>query len=265
MIDKTMTLGIIGNGMLGQAIAQAWLEHGMASTEQLWIANRRGRSDSQTAHPSVHFTTDIQQLADACDTVVLCVPPANAPDVSFTAHDRLVISVMAGVNVERLSQLAHSGRIIRAMTSPAAARGLAYSPWFSSDTVDDTDRLCIKRFFDACGTHDEIQDESQLDLFTAMVGPVPGFVACFAQAMIKHALSRGVDPLIAERAVKQLFLASGTIMSDSKASPEALVQEMIDYAGTTAAGLLHLEQSTFAETLSEGLDAATRAARDIAS
>ncbi|MGQ7848228.1 pyrroline-5-carboxylate reductase family protein [Granulosicoccus sp. 3-233] len=265
MTDRTMTLGIIGHGMLGKPIAQAWLDRGIASNETLWIANRRGGGNAQAPHSAVRFTTHIQELADACDIILLCVPPANAPSLNFTAPDKLVVSVMAGVSVDCLVHLAHTERVVRAMTSPAAVKSLAYSPWYCTNSVSDSDRHSVKRLFDACGAHDEVHDESQLDLFTALTGPVPGFVAYFAHCMIRHAVEQGVPPRVADRAVRQLFLGSGVLMASADESPKALVQEMIDYAGTTAAGLLTLDHTEFAKTLSEGLDAATQAAREIAS
>ncbi len=77
-------------------------------------------------------------------------------------------------------------------------------------------------------------------------------------------MKRGIDPAIADLAMRQLFHASGVVLADSQASPSERVREMIDYAGTTAAGLEAMKASTLAASVEQGLDAAYRKAQNIA-
>lgn len=253
------TIGIIGSGMLGAAIAEAlW----RAKPQALFVANRSGKAPDIPGFPAENVLTDPQALSDRCDVVILCVPPAAARDLTIDAPDKLVISVMAGVPLAELTRISRSPRVIRAMSSPAAARALAYSPWIASEAVTDTDRTRTRALFETCGQTDEIHDEAQIDLFTALIGPVPGFVAACAAAMARHAEAEGVPPEVADRAVRQLFRASGAMMAEGP-RPEAHVQEMIDYAGTTAAGLIALQDAGFDGLIARGLKAATKASREI--
>ena len=121
----------------------------------------------------------------------------------------------------------------------------------------------MRGLFAACGLTDEISDEAQIDTFTALTGPVPGFVAYFADCMIAYATKRGIEPAIADRAIRQLFRASGTVLAGEGASPGEHVREMIDYAGTTAAGLVAMRGSPIAASIEDGLDAATTKAREL--
>lgn len=41
-----------------------------------------------------------------------------------------------------------------------------------------------------------------------MTGPVPGFAALFAKGTITYAEARGIDPEVADRSMRQLFLAA---------------------------------------------------------
>ncbi|MCB1406539.1 MAG: NAD(P)-binding domain-containing protein [Rhodobacteraceae bacterium] len=258
------TLGIIGgSGMLGQAISSAVLTSGAVAPSGFWIANRSGRADGLVAWPGITITADSQALVDACDIVVLSVPPAQARAMRIDARGKLVISVMAGVTMATLRTMTGAERVVRAMSSPAAAHRLAYSPWYASAAVTQADRRAVQALFTACGQTDAVGDEVQLDLFTAMTGPVPGFVAFFADSMVRYAEARGVAPEIADRAVRQLFLAAGTMMAAGSATPADHVQQMVDYAGTTAAGLQTMRASAIAEEIAAGLDAAVAKARGI--
>ncbi|MDX1743772.1 MAG: pyrroline-5-carboxylate reductase dimerization domain-containing protein, partial [Ruegeria sp.] len=179
------------------------------------------------------------------------------------APDKLIISVMAGTTVDELIRLTGSSRVIRAMSSPAAKDKLAYSPWYASGAATSRDRDLAQAVLSTCGLSDELENEADIEVFTALTGPVPGFVALFATAMVDFATSHGIAPEIADRAVRQLFLASGTMLSEDPMTPAEHVQQMIDYAGTTAAGLEAMQQLSIPETIAEGLNSAVARVRDI--
>ena len=183
--------------------------------------------------------------------------------IDIEAADKLVISVIAGVRIDAIRWRTRARRIVRAMSNPAADRGLAYSPWYTPDDLSEADRNMVRELFGACGATDEVGDEDQLDLFTALTGPVPGFVAFYADCMVAYATRHGVARDVAERAIRQLFHASGALLASSAPSPGEHVQSMIDYAGTTAAGLEEMRRSPLATAIESGLDAAYRRARTI--
>ena len=261
MAISDFTFGIIGSGMLGRAMLRAILDRGGIPGDSVWVANRSGDLHGFEDHPDIHVTTEAWELAGECDVILLCVPPASVPALQMSAPHALVVSVMAGITLDQLAQVSGSARLIRAMSSPAAEAGLAYSPWVASAEVTAEDKARVTSLLSSCGETDELPTESQIDLFTAMTGPVPGFVAFFAECMASYAVSRGVSPAIADRATRQLFLAAGQMMATGRARPEDHVQDMIDYAGTTAAGLTVLRRSGIASDLADGLDAAVEKTR----
>ncbi len=252
------TIGIIGGtGMLGRPIANALLRSGAT----VWVSNRSGTANNFDGQPTV--TTNPQTLVDACDLVVLCVPPDQAATLTIDASDTLVVSVIAGLSRQQISQITRAKRVVRAMSSPAADLKLAYSPWCASPQVTPQDKAAITALFTACGTTDEVTSEDQIEWFTAMTGPVPGFVAYFADCMSRYATENGVPAPIADRAIRQLFLGAGTVMAADPATPAQQVQGMVDYAGTTAAGLVAMRASPLAQAISTGLDAAVAKTRQM--
>ncbi len=261
----SQTVGVIGgSGQLGGAIARGWLRTGCVAPERLWISNRSGTVSGFEDWQGIEFTTRNQDLISACDAVLLSVPPHLVPTLDISAGDLLIMSVMAGVSIDAIGRQTKARRIVRGMSNPAADIGLAYSPWCANSDVSDDDKRLAAVLFAACGETDEVPNEDQIDRFTALTGPVPGFVAFFADCMVDYAVKHGVDEAIANRAIGQLFRASGTIFTDLPKTPKEHVNEMIAYAGTTAAGLDAMKLSAIAEGVEEGLDAAYRKARTIA-
>lgn len=258
------TLGLIGSGMLGGAMARGMLRSGVVAPERLRIANRSGRLSGFDAWPQVTIATDAVALVPSCDVILLALPPAATVALTLPAANSLILSVMAGVSLARLQEITGSTRVVRGMSNPAAEKGLAYSPWVAADTVSAEDKALARALFGGCGLTDEVPNEDQIDRFTALTGPVPGFVAFFAESMAAHARQHGVAPETADRAIRQLFRASGELMAEGDATPADHVDEMIAYAGTTAAGLEAMQRSPLALAVSAGLDAAYEKAKRIA-
>ncbi len=255
-------IGIIGGtGWLGAAIARALLSSNFVDPNALWISNRSGRRDSFEAWPDVRFTTDNQELVDACSTVLLSVLPQDFGGVAVDARGRLVISVMAGAPVEAIVRCTGAERIVRALPNAAAEINLSYTPWFATPAVTAEDRELVRRLFGTCGRADEVPAEDQIDYFTALTGPGPAFVAYYLDAMIQHAMRRGVDPEIAERAVTQLFHGAWALLDASDLSPAQTVRVFVDYAGTTAAGLNAFQASSLSQNIGCGIDAAYQKAK----
>lgn len=257
-------LGVIGTGALGGAITRAALRSSVVHRDSLGLSNRSGRLAGFDAWPGLRATTRPQDLLAGCDLLLLALPPAALRDLVLDAGDCPVLSVMAGATVAQINARSGSARVLRAMSSPAAERGLAFSPIFAAPGVSDADRILAQRLLDACGATAFVDAESEIDVFTALTGPVPGFVALFARAMVDFAVEAGVAPATADRAVRQLFLASGRAMTEDFASPADHVRAVLDYAGTTAAGLARLEALGIDRTIHEGLAAAVARARSIA-
>jgi pyrroline-5-carboxylate reductase len=170
---------------------------------------------------------------------------------------------MAGITLDALTTITGTARVIRAMSSPAAAYQLAFSPWVPGKDTTDADIAMATKVLSAFGAEARVETEDQIDRFTAITGPVPGFVAAFAEAMIQHATRRGIPEDVAGKAIRQLFLSSRTMLSLDEKSPARHVQEMIDYDGTTAAGLRELRKGPMSEAIDAALEAAYQRTKTI--
>jgi pyrroline-5-carboxylate reductase len=255
-------IGIIGGtGWLGKAIGRALLASGFIDPAALWVSNRSGSSQGYEDWPGVRFTTNNSELVDHCAVVLVSVLPRDFGSVDADLSDRLVISVMAGASVQVIARHTGARRIIRALPNAAAEVRLSYTPWYATKEVAAEEGNFIQALFEACGQADRVPSEDQIDYFTALTGPGPGFIAFYADAMNRHATSKGVEPATAERAVRQLFHGTGVMLARSSTTPGEIVRMFVDYAGTTAEGLRIFQASALAEDIGRGIDAAYRKAR----
>jgi pyrroline-5-carboxylate reductase len=255
-------IGIIGGtGWLGKAIGRALVTSGFIDPAALWVSNRSGRMQGYEDWPGVRFTTSNEELVDHCAAVLVSVLPQDFGSLDADLSGRLVISVMAGASVQVIARHTGARRIIRALPNAAAEVRLSYTPWYATGEVTAEEGDFVQALFETCGQADRVPSEDQIDYFTALTGPGPGFIAFYADAMIQHAASKGVEPATAERAVRQLFHGAGVMLARSSTTPGEIVRVFVDYTGTTAEGLRTFQASALAEDIGRGIDAAYRKAR----
>uniref|UniRef100_UPI0025FA8D57 pyrroline-5-carboxylate reductase family protein n=1 Tax=uncultured Paracoccus sp. TaxID=189685 RepID=UPI0025FA8D57 len=195
-----MRIGIIGaTGWLGSALGGRLLSLGIAAPHRLVVLNRSGARPDYHGHP-VRWARDAADLAALADVIVVSVRPQDWPALALRAEGRLVLSFMAGVRAERLR--ACGGRIVRAMPNAAADIGQSWSPWWADADVTDADRLAVTEILSAIGTSDQIAQESQIDLMTALPGSGAAYPALMAVAMARFMTDNGLPSDIAWRAAE---------------------------------------------------------------
>lgn len=254
-------LGVIGGGgWLAGALLRPALADGIVKPQELVLSSRSGVISGFSAWPGVHMTTDNAVLADAADIVMLSVRPADLGAIELDLRGRLVISVMAGVAADEITQRFGARRIIRAMPNACAEQRQSFTPWFSTDDVREEEADFAEAFFSASGRAHYVLSEDKIDYFTALTGSGPAFPALFADAMIRHAIESGIDPETADIAVRQLFLGAATQIAGLRQTPADIVDLFMDYRGTTAAGLSAMMEANLAHAVFRGLDAAYRRA-----
>ncbi|WP_440980912.1 pyrroline-5-carboxylate reductase family protein [Shinella sumterensis] len=251
---KDLRIGIIGGaGWLGGAMAAAMLESGVVAPQNLALSYRRARPDR---FPCAFWTKDNQALADRSDIVILSVRPSDWHDLSVTADGKLVISVMAGIRLAALGDRHRTHRAVRSLPNAAAEVRKSYTPWLAADGIDDADRAIIRAIFDACGLQDEVRSEAEIDYLTGLTGSGPAFPALLADAMMADAVSRGLEPHVARRAVNMLLVGAGRMLEQRDDCPAETVRTFLDYRGTTAAAIEAMTGAGFRAAVAEGLTAA---------
>ncbi|MBP0580373.1 NAD(P)-binding domain-containing protein [Labrys sp. LIt4] len=253
-MSGSLKIGVIGaNGWLGGAIVQALLDAGIVSPEHLVLSLRSGEP---TRFPAARWTRDNQDLADSVDLLIVSVRPADWPALGVRAAGKLVISVMAGIGLERLIAGLGSERVVRALPNAAAEVRASFTPWIATPAISAEERRLVGRIFEACGTSAELESERELDYLTGLAGSGPAFPALLATAMMRHATAHGIDAEVARQAVTHLLVGTGRLFEKNGDDPANTVEVFLDYRGTTAAAIGAMCANGFDEAVGAGLAAA---------
>jgi pyrroline-5-carboxylate reductase len=219
-------------------------------------------------------STDPQE-AWACPVVLLAVKPqqleAAAGDAaSLYPHPpdgprgpSLLISVLAGVGLERLQRLFPGRRCVRAVpNTPCLVRaGLTGLAW--GDGVDARQREEVERLFSPVGEVLELP-ESQLDAFLALTSSGPAFVALIAEALADGAVAAGLPRTLAAHLAHRTLAGSAALLQEGELHPGQLKDMVSSPAGTTIAGLRELERAGVRSALIEAVLAAAERSRALA-
>ncbi|THF47797.1 pyrroline-5-carboxylate reductase family protein [Allorhizobium terrae] len=247
-------VGIIGGaGWLGNAFARALVLKGIVPVERLLLSYRSSPADLPAG---ANWTPDNQQLVDESDIVLLSVRPEDFGALKINAAGKLIISVMAGITLARISAHLGTDRVVRALPNAGAEVLKSYTPWIASEKVNYDDRAHVKIILAACGDAPELSDEVHVDYFTGLTGSGPAFPALLMAAMEEDAVRQGIDPAIANEAVCSLLIGMGRLWETRAQKPEDVVKTFLSYRGTTAAAIEAMRTTGFDRAVSEGLQAA---------
>mgnify|MGYP002085447876 FL=1 len=106
--------------------------------------------------------------------------------------------------------------------------------------------------------------ESLLDAVTGLSGSGPAYVFLIAEALIDAGVLSGLPRDVSQALSIQTLLGAATLLAEGDDGPEALRAAVTSPGGTTAAGLLVLEQHGVRAAFLEAVAAATKRSRELA-
>lgn len=257
-----MKTAIIGPGVMGKAILCKMLESGKYSKSDIWVS---GPSESVVNEISEKFEVngciDNGRACSNADIVILAVKPqkfgkaADSISGKFPA-DALVLSIIAGVSVKQLEDHLQTQNVIRAMPNTASQIGKGISVWTHSEQVNEQHHAIAQEFLQLLGVELFVEDESYLDMATALSGTGPAYVFLFMEAMIDAGVHLGLPRRIAEQLVVQTISGSVEFYVRNQSHPAFLRNQVTSPGGTSAEALYYLEKAGFRTAISRAIWAA---------
>lgn len=264
-----MKLGFVGCGFMGEAMLSAILAKGVVTGSDVFVSDindeRCGYVDRTF---SVRTTGDFVEVADAAEIVIFAVKPQ---EFDQTAHrvegkfrrDQTVISIMAGVPIDKIARsLRHAG-IVRAMPNTPAAVGEGMSVWTATPEVDEATRAQVGAIFGAMGREMYVDDEKYLDMATALSASGPGFVYLLIEAFIDAGVHIGYKRDVAQMLALQTFIGSVKYMEATGKHPAELRNQVTSPGGTTAAGLIEMENAGVRGAIIDAIEAAYNRSKEL--
>lgn len=244
---SSLSLLFIGCGNMGAAIAGGALRQ-MTGVRIVAIDPdvERARSLLPPGAP-----VELHTSADALHgfvpgLVVLGVKPQTFPTLSGDLLDLIrsapvVVSIMAGITLDRLEERLAPAQVVRVMPNLPALVGEGMSIGCTNSAIPENLSRLVEALFSSIGRFDWAQDEHEFELASPVFACGPGFVFAFAEQLTLAAIAQGLPRDLAEMLVTQTFVGSAKMLATDARGAGGLKRAVSSPGGTTLAGLGVLE------------------------
>ena len=267
-------IGVIGLGRMAQALIQPLLERGDLDPADLVavVGSEARLKILRSALPEgIRFhVASSEQAGDVWNAPLqlLAVKPQQLDDVAAAAPERvpgepLLVSVLAGVSLQRLQNLFPHHRCVRAVPNTPALVGAGLTALAWGEGVGSAQRRTVLDLFSTVGEVLELP-EVKLDAFLALTSSGPAFIAVMAEAMADGAVAAGMPRALAHRLSHRTLAGTAALLQGRDLHPAELKDMVSSPGGTTIAGLRVLEESGLRSAVIEAVIAAAERSRELA-
>ncbi len=256
---------MVGLGRMALALLVPLLDAGQVAAGEVRAAvASQASADRLTAAHGLRVSTDAA-AAWSAPVVLLAVKPQQLDAVARAVppgQTGLVISVLAGVTLERLERQLPGWRCVRAVPNTPALVGSGLTGLAFAEAVTAAERQWVLELFGRVGEVFQLP-ESQLDAFLGLTSSGPAFLALVAEAMADGAVAAGLPRQLAHRLAHRTLAGTATLLDQQQLHPGQLKDMVSSPAGTTIAGLRELERSGLRSALLEAVLRAAERSREL--
>ena len=261
-------LGIIGGGMMAEAIFSRLLAEKIYAPSQIQVSEPRAeRCQELVERYGVQVTADNREVADASEILLLAIKPqifgaiaAELGDISMP----LVVSILAGMPLSKLEAAFPGCPAIRVMPNAPATVGAGMSAIAAGSQATPAHVEQAKTLLAAVGEVVEIP-EKMMDAVTGLSGSGPAFVALAIEALSDGGVAAGLPRTIATPLAIQTVLGTAQMLQDTGLHPGELKDRVTSPGGTTIAGVRQLENAGLRSAFMEAVVAAYRRSQELGS
>ncbi len=263
-----MQIGFIGAGQMARALASGFVQREHVTGTDIWAFDRSAEASQgfRAAVPGAQIAVGIESLLEHSEIVFLAVKPQNMSEVfrqiGAVPHDRLVVSVAAGVTLQQLVEGLGTRRVIRVMPNTPCLIGCGAAGYCVGPGATEADAVVVGRLLNAVGISLQVS-EPLLDVVTGLSGSGPAFVYQFVEALTDGAVALGLPRDAAIQLASQTVVGAARMVQETGEHPAVLRDRVASPGGTTMAGLEAMERGAFRATVMSAVRAATERSRQL--
>ncbi|HEU4863447.1 MAG TPA: pyrroline-5-carboxylate reductase [Candidatus Limnocylindria bacterium] len=264
MTRRTMRVGIVGAGVMAEAIISGLIADRAVQAAQLTASHpRRERRDTLAERHGIHpVATNREALADA-QVVVIAVKPQMLGRVMRELRGRLdadqvVVSIVAGATVRTLVDGLQHAAVVRAMPNTPSQIRRGITVWSASEACSAAQRDLARGVLRALGEERQVADEAFVAMATALSGTGPTYLFAVMEALIDAGVHLGFPRELAHDLVVDTLIGSAEFARQSELHPAQLRNAVTSPGGTSAAAIYELEKGRIRTVFSDAVWAAYR-------
>ena len=269
---NNLKIAFIGGGNMARSLISGLIKAGYDSN-LISVSNRsEGKLIALNKDFGIKTSLDNYEIAKDADVIVLAVKPQFMAEMlnQLTAKinnygNRLIISLAAGVTVERLTSLLNGHKkIVRLMPNTPALIGYGVTGTFAAPDVNAEEKEFTNRILTAVGKVVWVEKESDINTVTAASGSSPAYFFLFMQYLIEHTKEMGLSEEQARTLVVETALGAAQMaIKNAGVSLETLRAQVTSKGGTTFAAISKFEELNLKDSVSAAMDACVTRAEEM--
>lgn len=264
MTNKTtQSIAFIGAGNMASSLMIGLVADGYPPASLIATNIDNAKLEHLKQQAPIQTTTDNAQAVKLADIIVLCVKPAMLPQVCteiapiVKTRQPLILSIAAGITTDKLTTWLGQGLpIVRCMPNTPALVRCGASGLFANSETTQQHREIAESILRAVGITLWLDDETQLDIVTALSGSGPAYFFLIIEALQDIAVTCGLTTEAAKLLTIQTALGAARIALEAGKEVKTLRQQVTSPGGTTEAALQVLETANIRDIFAKAVKAA---------
>ena len=250
-------IAIIGVGNMGGAIAVGLLKSGFVPASEIFVADRKQSILNKFEELGIHTFQSNLDAAKNADVIIVAVKPYHIEGVineikPVLAEDKIFISIVAGVGITELGEMAGENiPIFRVMPNTAIALQESLTCISANGNTAKFKKYVID-LFDKLGKTVEIGEEL-MAAATVLSSCGIAYALRYIRAAMQGGIEIGFGAEMAQFITAQTVKGATELMLQSGNHPEREIDKVTTPMGVTITGLNEMEHKGFSSSLIQGV------------
>ncbi len=264
-----MKILVVGGGNMGITYAKSLLNAHIVSNDSLMILEKSNEKAEQLKALNIGTIYGAPgEYVKEADLIILAVKPQDSevlfPKIKgYIDRQQVVLSIMAGISIDTISQSLDCKKIIRAMPNLPAQVSSGMTVYTSSEDVTRIELVMVQNILNSTGKTIYVDQEKLIDASTAISGSGPAYVFFYIQTLIDSAQKLGFNKSQAELLAYTTFKGTINLFNKHNFSCEEWISKVASRGGTTEAALHSFRNNEVKLKLEEAYEAAFLRAREL--
>ena len=188
-------------------------------------------------------TDEIDSLS-SFDVIIIATKPNIYKDIFIDlknrldkGNDSLIISILAGITINKIEEIINPSPIIRSMPNIAASVGEGMTALYGNRNVKKKHVNISDLIFESVGKKIWLDNELQLNSFTAISGSGPAYYFYLTECIQTIAIEEGFSKEASKIISRQLIVGAGKLSEFSDIDISQLRKNVTSKKGTTESAL----------------------------
>lgn len=247
-----MKIGIIGLGNMGKAFAKCFIKAG----HDVIVATPHPEKERELKDFLTIYKEN-KRVAEEAEILFIAVKPHQLEevlsDIGPSLANHLIVSMAVGRKINWIKDKIGDLGIIRILPNTPVAIGKGVTAYTYSKEVVEPQILKFKELMRFTGDIIEVEEE-QFDVFSAIAGSLPAFLAMVIEGASDGAVHEGMKRKDSYQIIANTMIGTCELMLQEKLHPGQLKDQVTSPGGSTIEGVRILEGGSVRHSFMEAIE-----------